>query len=91
MTVGYVVLLGTVTVFGGAALFAFWWAVKTGQFDHPDRQATSIFGPDEPIGMPTDDVLYPTEASPGRGVAAGPLPPFRRRFANRIREEEWES
>lgn len=91
MTVGYVVLLGTVTVFGGAALFAFWWAVKTGQFDHPDRQATSIFGPDEPIGMPTDDVLYPTEASAGRGVSSEPLPPFRRSFANRIREEEWES
>lgn len=90
MTVGYVVLLGTVTVFGGAALFAFWWAVKTGQFDHPDRQATSIFGPDEPIGMPTDDVLYPTEASTGGVLSSEPLPPFRRRLTNRIREEEWE-
>lgn len=57
MTVGYVVLLGTVTVFGGAALFAFWWALKTGQFDHPDKKATSIFGPDEPVGMATDDIL----------------------------------
>ena len=62
MTIGYVVLLGTVTVFGGAALVAFWWALKTGQFDHPDKQATSIFGPDEPVGMATDDVLVSDSA-----------------------------
>ncbi len=91
MTVGYVVLLGTVTVFGGAALFAFWWAVKTGQFDHPDQQATSIFGPDEPIGMPTDDVLYPSERPAVRPRRTEPLPLLGSRFAHRITEGDWES
>lgn len=90
MTVGYVVLLGTVTVFGGAALFAFWWAVKTGQFDHPDRQATSIFGPDEPIGLFTDDVLDPARRAEIRHPGWESLRTVRR-YENRLNDGDWES
>ena len=58
MTIGYIVLIGTVTIFGGAALLAFRWAVRTGQFSHPDQQAMSIFDFDEPVGMVTDNTLW---------------------------------
>ncbi|HEV3144274.1 MAG TPA: cbb3-type cytochrome oxidase assembly protein CcoS [Gemmataceae bacterium] len=57
MTVGYILLLGSVTIFGGAAVLAFWWAIRTGQMDNFDRNSRSIFAPDEPIGETTDMVL----------------------------------
>jgi cbb3-type cytochrome oxidase maturation protein len=40
-------------------VLAMGWAVRSGQFDNPTRDARSIFGPDEPIGEPTD--AFPTD------------------------------
>jgi cbb3-type cytochrome oxidase maturation protein len=50
----YAVLIGSVTVFGGAAVLALGWAVRDGQFENFERSARRIFDPDEPIGQPTD-------------------------------------
>lgn len=50
----YAVLLGSVFVFGGAAVLALSWAVRDGQFENFERSARSIFDPDEPIGQMTD-------------------------------------
>lgn len=46
--------IGSIALFGGAAVLALGWAFKSGQFENFDRGAKSIFGPDEPIGEPTD-------------------------------------
>jgi cbb3-type cytochrome oxidase maturation protein len=50
----YAVLIGSVAIFGGAAVLALSWAVRDGQFQNFDRGARSIFGPDEPVGERTD-------------------------------------
>lgn len=47
-------VVGSVVVFGGAAVLALGWAFRDGQFENFDRGARSIFGPDEPVGEPTD-------------------------------------
>jgi cbb3-type cytochrome oxidase maturation protein len=47
-------LLGSIVLFGGAAALAFGWALRNGQFENFERGARSIFGPDEPVGEPTD-------------------------------------
>lgn len=47
-------VVGSIVLFGGAAVLALGWAFKSGQFENFDRGAKSIFGPDEPIGEPTD-------------------------------------
>ncbi|MCE9532086.1 MAG: cbb3-type cytochrome oxidase assembly protein, partial [Planctomycetes bacterium] len=49
-----VILIGSVVVFGGAAVFALSWAVRDGQFQNFERGARSIFDPAEPIGEATD-------------------------------------
>lgn len=49
-----VTLLGSILFFGGAAVLALGWAFRNGQFENFQRGAASIFGPDEPIGRPTD-------------------------------------
>lgn len=46
--------IGSILLFGGAAVLALGWAFKSGQFENFDRGSKSIFGPDEPIGEPTD-------------------------------------
>lgn len=46
--------VGSIVLFGGAAVLALGWAFKNGQFENFDRGARSIFGPDEPVGEPTD-------------------------------------
>lgn len=46
--------VGSIVLFGGAAVLALGWAFKSGQFENFDRGSKSIFGPDEPIGEPTD-------------------------------------
>jgi cbb3-type cytochrome oxidase maturation protein len=48
------VLLGSIVVFGGAAVLALSWAVRDGQFENFERSARSIFDPAEPIGETTD-------------------------------------
>ena len=50
-------IVGSVVLFGGAAALALGWAVRDGQFLNLDRGARSVFGPDEPVDEPTDDVL----------------------------------
>ena len=52
-------VVGSVVVFGGAAVLALGWAFRDGQFENFDRGARSIFGPDEPVGEPTD--AFPSE------------------------------
>ena len=56
--------LGSIGLFGGAAVLALGGGFKNGQFVNFDRGAKSIFGPDEPIGRPTD--AFPdTRPEPG--------------------------
>jgi cbb3-type cytochrome oxidase maturation protein len=47
-------LVGSIVFFGGAAVLALGWAFRNGQFENFQQGAASIFGPDEPIGEPTD-------------------------------------
>ncbi|MBX9640247.1 MAG: cbb3-type cytochrome oxidase assembly protein CcoS [Mycobacteriaceae bacterium] len=47
-------VVGSVVLFGGATVLALGWAFRDGQFDNFQQGAASIFGPDEPIGEPTD-------------------------------------
>ena len=49
-----VTVIGSIVAFGGAAALALGWAFRDGQFENFERGAASIFGPDEPIGEPTD-------------------------------------
>lgn len=48
-------MLGSVALFGAAAVLALGWALRNGQFENFQQGAQSIFGPDEPIGEPTDE------------------------------------
>ncbi len=50
----YAVLLGSIVILGGAAVLALAWAVRDGQFENFERNARSIFDPDEPVGELTD-------------------------------------
>jgi cbb3-type cytochrome oxidase maturation protein len=50
----FATVVGSIVLFGGAAVLALGWAFRNGQFDNFDRGSKSIFGPDEPIGEPTD-------------------------------------
>jgi nitrogen fixation-related uncharacterized protein len=47
-------VVGSIVVFGGAAVLALGWAFRDGQFDNFQQGALSIFGPDEPVGEATD-------------------------------------
>ena len=47
-------VVGSIVLFGGAAVLALGWAFRAGQFDNFEQGAKSIFGPDEPIGEGTD-------------------------------------
>jgi cbb3-type cytochrome oxidase maturation protein len=47
-------VVGSVVLFGGAAVLAMGWAFRTGQFDDFHTGARSIFDADEPVGEPTD-------------------------------------
>jgi cbb3-type cytochrome oxidase maturation protein len=55
-------VVGSIVTFGGAAVLALGWAFRSGQFDNFQQGARSIFGPDEPIGEPTD--AFPDSAPP---------------------------
>ena len=48
-------IIGSIVMFGGAAVMAMGWAFRNGQFDNFQQGSQSIFGPDEPIGESTDD------------------------------------
>jgi cbb3-type cytochrome oxidase maturation protein len=50
----FATVIGSIVVFGTAAVLALGWAFRNGQFDNLQRGAQSIFGPDEPVGEATD-------------------------------------
>ncbi len=57
MTPTQLAVLATVVVsvaFAAVAALALGWALRGGQFDNFEQGARSIFGPDEPVGEPTD-------------------------------------
>ncbi|HEY1192291.1 MAG TPA: cbb3-type cytochrome oxidase assembly protein CcoS [Gemmata sp.] len=60
----FATVIGSMALFGGAAVLALSWAFRDGQFDNFQQGARSIFGPDEPIGEPTD--AFPGAAPPAR-------------------------
>ena len=57
-------VIGVTVLLGGAVALALGWAFRDGQFENFEQGARSIFGPDEPIGEPTD-------AFPGEGPLPG--------------------
>lgn len=50
----FATVIGSMLLFGGAAVLALGWAFRAGQFDNFQQGAQSIFGPDEPVGEATD-------------------------------------
>lgn len=50
----FATVIGSIVLFGGAAVLALGWSFRSGQFDNFQQGARSIFGPDEPIGEGTD-------------------------------------
>ncbi len=66
-------VVGSIVLFGGAAVLALGWAFRDGQFDNFDQGSKSIFGPDEPIGEGTDAFpgTPPATDPPSQGVALG--------------------
>jgi nitrogen fixation-related uncharacterized protein len=50
----FATVIGSIIVFGTAAVLAMGWAFRSGQFDNFQQGALSIFGPDEPVGETTD-------------------------------------
>lgn len=50
----FISVIGSIVLFGGAAVLALSWAFRTGQLENFHRGAESIFGPDEPVGEATD-------------------------------------
>jgi hypothetical protein len=65
----FATVVGSIILFGGAAVLALGWAFRAGQFDNFQQGSRSIFGPDEPIGEPTD--AFPN-AQPEQTDDAGP-------------------
>jgi nitrogen fixation-related uncharacterized protein len=59
----FATVIGSIVLFGGAAVLALGWAFRTGQFENFAGGARSIFGPDEPVGEATD--AFPGETPPG--------------------------
>ena len=50
----YILIFGSVVVFGLTAVAGLVWAARTGQLTNFAAGATSIFDEDEPIGVMTD-------------------------------------
>jgi len=56
----FATVIGSIVVFGTAAVLAMGWAFRHGQFENFQQGSLSIFGPDEPVGETTD--AFPGEA-----------------------------
>jgi cbb3-type cytochrome oxidase maturation protein len=54
MLISYVVIWGSMVLFGGSAVLALLWAIRTGQMRDFRQAAASIFDNEEPIGRETD-------------------------------------
>ena len=63
MTLAFVIIFGTVAALGLTVLWAFTWAIRTGQLENFQRGATSIFDSDEPLGRVTDQFPDPRESN----------------------------
>lgn len=67
----FATVVGSIVLFGGAAVLALGWAFRDGQFDNFDQGSKSIFGPDEPIGEATDAFPGAPPDAETQGVALG--------------------
>lgn len=54
MTTGILLLVFGLIFLSGSALFAIYWAAKSGQFSNLSEGAATIFDEDEPVGKGTD-------------------------------------
>jgi cbb3-type cytochrome oxidase maturation protein len=54
-----IIVIGASLLFAIAAAFALGWSLKNGQFENFQQGSLSIFGPDEPVGVTTDE--FPNE------------------------------
>ncbi len=54
MTPVYLLIGFSVVVFSATAVYALWWAARTGQFQRYEQGALVIFDDGEPVGEPTD-------------------------------------
>ncbi len=64
-SISYILVFGVLAALSASAIWALWWAMKTGQFARFQEGASSIFDKDEPVGSVTD--TFPkTKASGNR-------------------------
>ena len=68
----FATVIGSMALFGGAAVLALSWAFRDGQFDNFQQGARSIFGPDEPVGEATD--AFPGQSPAGVASEDEPEP-----------------
>lgn len=54
MSIAYILIWGCSLIFGGSAITALMWAIRSGQMTASQEGADSIFDDGEPIGKPTD-------------------------------------
>lgn len=54
MTIIYALIFGSMMIFGGTAVYAFFWAANHGQMSDFDHSSRSIFDGEEPEGKMTD-------------------------------------
>ena len=54
MKLVYLLIWGSMLVFGGSAVWALVWAIRNGQMSNFKAGAESIFDEEEPVGKPTD-------------------------------------
>lgn len=54
MIVVYFFIFGMMLIFGSIAVYAIYWAAKSGQFENFTKGSEVIFDHDEPIGKVTD-------------------------------------
>lgn len=54
MGIAYLVIAACIFVFGGSAVWALLWAIRSGEFADLRSGATSIFDDEEPVGLVTD-------------------------------------
>jgi nitrogen fixation-related uncharacterized protein len=59
MKLVYLLIWGSMLLFGASAVWALVWAIRHGEMSNFKAGAESIFDDDEPVGRPTD-------AFPGR-------------------------
>ena len=61
MKIAYLLIWGSMVVFGASAVWALVWAIRSGEMHDFRASARSIFDADEPVGRTTD--WFPNEWS----------------------------